>query len=129
MRTLHMVIFVTAVVAIGAMTVEPCFGAPLQVSDITLVGDGSDKGPYVGMARKRKGCHRVPGTSSAERALHALVRPFAAGFALGQHDPYLTPAVLHENLGRSPRDLHPVQQERLDLAGLIPARFRPVSNR
>ena len=44
MRTLHMMIFVTAVVAIGAMMAGPCFGTPLLAADITLVGDGSDKG-------------------------------------------------------------------------------------
>ena len=44
MRTLHIMILVTAVVAIGAMTAGPCFGTPLLAADITLVGDGSDKG-------------------------------------------------------------------------------------
>ena len=39
-----MMTLVTAVVAIGAMTAEPCFGESLQAADITIVGDGSDKG-------------------------------------------------------------------------------------
>ena len=39
-----MMILGVAVVAIGAMTAEPCFGESLQAADITIVGDGSDKG-------------------------------------------------------------------------------------
>ena len=44
MKILHTMICLAAAVAVGAMSAEPCFGAPLPAADITIVGDGNDKG-------------------------------------------------------------------------------------